>query len=466
VRRWDGYAVLTRSGATWSMGSVSKDKGRAFTLFTGGTPTHGHFTLGTELVAHLSGLKLTLALAGKKFVAGDFWLATVRENAEEAARVKQTTTLPIGIEHHYVALARVIGSVVQPLNDAETRRQSFPPLANLTADRVGYDPAPKAARWTDILESADPVLQPKNVQSAIDTLIEGLESSDISYTLPSCAITNTNTLRQLLLATAPASQKISDLLDRLLCFIDSASIPYTVTSPAGTTVKSMLDAINTELPRKVNKAGDTMTGALIVNPAPAVPLSVDVKGTLQTEQFKLVAPVGTPNRAVLTYESATGLAKWLETSLTAWNLAGGNLSTEATAVTGSVTIGRSTTINGNLQLNGSLAVTGSSPFALASHNHDSRYMSVVISNSDFYNAGGSKTFPVRELRPNLVTFVYNLIDTATGLPQPTSFVNGPLTNGIEVTVVKVPDTGFDKDFRVTVRNTTGTRLYISVEIFE
>lgn len=363
VRRWDGYAVLVRSGGgTWSVKVISsalqaKDKDRVFELLpVGGTPTHGHYTIDTKLVAYLSGLQLTLDLEGRKFVAGDYWLATVREDAESANRVQQageyneTGTppnvvrhyLPLGVTHHYMVLAQAnAAGTVQATADAETRRLSFPPLTNLTADRIGYNTGPIGGaveqRWQDILAEPSPLQSlPLNVQQAIDALVSKLESSDIGYNLPGCT---GNTLLALLWSGAPTAQKINDLLDKLLCQIDSSNVPYTVGSAPGTTVKSMIDTINVELPKKVAKAGDTMSGALIINPVPAVPLSLDVKGTLQTEQFKLIAPSGTPNKAVLTYDSATGLAKWFETSLTAWNLSGGNLSTDPASVTGSVTIG-------------------------------------------------------------------------------------------------------------------------------
>jgi len=470
VRRWDGYAILTRSGAAWSVKSVSgtlqaKDRGRVFVPLSGGTPTHGHFTIGAQLVAYLSGLKLTLDLNGKKFVAGDFWLATVREDAEDAARVQQTQATPVGIEHRYVALARANGAAVVPFSDAETRRLSFPRLTDLSADHVGYDPAPKAARWTDVIDDAATPL-PLNVQTAIDTLLDKLESSDISYTLPGCT---GNTLRQLLLSAAPASQKINELLDTLLCGIDSGNVPYTVGSAPGTTVKSVLDAINVELPKKVSKAGDTMTGALVIDPAPAVPTSLDIKGTLQTEQLKLIAPAGTPNKAVLTYESVTGFAKWLETSLTAWQLAGGNLSTDTTAVTGSVTIGRPTTIEGNLQVNGALTGAAAAAFAPASHDHDSRYLSLIFNNSADYAPGQERTMTTTFAdRPGIVTFAYMTFDAGGVLQTGTTFVNGPLSGNIEVKVLKIAGSGgaFDKDYRVVVRNASTARLFISVEVFE
>jgi len=53
----------------------------------------------------------------------------------------------------------------------------------------------------------------------------------------------------------------------------------------------------------------------------------------------LQAAATTPDKAVLTYERATGLAKWLETSLTAWVLSAGDLSTDAGSVTGKLTLG-------------------------------------------------------------------------------------------------------------------------------
>ncbi len=279
VRRWDGYAVLVRSGSgTWSVKVVAsalqaKDKDRAFELLAvGNTPTHGHYTIDTKLVAYLSGLQLTLDLEGRKFVAGDYWLATVREDAENADRVQQageyseTGTapaivrhyLPLGVTHHYLVLAQVnAAGTVQPTTDAETRRLSFPPLTNLTADRVGYSPDAKAARWTDIIDDGSP--HPLNVQSAIDVLIEKLESSDIGYSLFTCVGVSTS-VRQLI--TWPAGPlTVKSVLDTVLCQLDGSRLPYDAV--AGTdTVKDKLVALDTN---KVNRAGDTMTGSLMIS---------------------------------------------------------------------------------------------------------------------------------------------------------------------------------------------------------
>jgi hypothetical protein len=266
VRRWDGCGILVKSGATWTIKSVSgvlqaRDKGRVFELFPGsGTPTHGHYTLGAQLVAWLAGLKFTLALDGRKFVAGDYWLATVRENAEGVARVQLAQPEPVGIVHHYIALARVVGTLVQPLSDADTRRLSFPRLSNLTADRIGYDPATTPAvlvRWSDVIDDAT-VAPPLNVQRAIDLLIEKLESTDIGYVRPTCAgvLTSVNNL-----FTWPAGPlTVKSVFDTLLCQLDGTKIPYDAVTGT-TTIKQALVALDTA---KVNRSGDTMTGSLLI----------------------------------------------------------------------------------------------------------------------------------------------------------------------------------------------------------
>src|SRR5262249_41536330 len=69
VRRWDGYAVLVKSGSAWTIKAISnvlqaKDKGRVFEpLAAGATPTHGDFIYtAPNFIAQLSALSLTLML--------------------------------------------------------------------------------------------------------------------------------------------------------------------------------------------------------------------------------------------------------------------------------------------------------------------------------------------------------------------------------------------------------------------
>jgi len=138
VRRWDGYCDLTRTGTTWSLAG-GRDRGTELT--TGGSDTApGHVTLGTAIRINLEALQLTLGLAGKTFVPGDFWLAPVREAVLDPGDVVVSGAEPRGIAHHYFRLARVLadGTVVTFDSDADKRRHRFPPLTDLHAHDVGY----------------------------------------------------------------------------------------------------------------------------------------------------------------------------------------------------------------------------------------------------------------------------------------------------------------------------------------
>lgn len=138
VRRWDGFCELTRAGSVWSL-VTGVDRGVALT--TGGSPTApGHVTLGSSIQINLEALQLTLDLAGKTFMAGDFWLGMVREAVLDPGDAVLTGAEPRGIGHHYLRLARVQadGTVVPFENDADKRRHSFPPLTDLHAHDVGY----------------------------------------------------------------------------------------------------------------------------------------------------------------------------------------------------------------------------------------------------------------------------------------------------------------------------------------
>jgi len=282
VRRWDGCCTLAQAAA-WSLSgaATAKDKGLALVeLPDDADATHGHYELDDDyFTVQLAGLTLKLALNDKKFVAGDYWLAAVREDAVGAARVQPAQSTPVGIVHRYLRLASADGATVTPFDDdAGRRRLSFPPLTNLKADRVGYDNEPAQDNWRDILEVGGPAL-PDNVQQALDLLVQRLESSDIGYQLPDCAPL-AHTLRSLLWdAAAPTAQKIKDVLTTLLCQLDSSKIPYSA-GDDDNTVKDKLDALRTDVDAKVNRAGDTMTGALRINAGLQVDGDCTVEGNL------------------------------------------------------------------------------------------------------------------------------------------------------------------------------------------
>lgn len=138
VRRWDGYCELSRSGSNWTL-VAGWDKG--IDLSTGipvGQP--GHVALGPGLTVNLEALQMNLELSGKVFLAGDYWLAPVREAIHPAGSAVLNGELAKGIEHHYLRLAAVAatGSVQLYANDADRRRHTFPPLTDLHAHDVDY----------------------------------------------------------------------------------------------------------------------------------------------------------------------------------------------------------------------------------------------------------------------------------------------------------------------------------------
>ncbi|MFA7316310.1 MAG: DUF6519 domain-containing protein [Sulfuricella sp.] len=140
VRRWDGYCVLARSsGGAWSF-TEGKDKG--VSLSTGlGEEAHGHVALGAGLELNLMSMALALELGSRAFVAGDYWLAAVREAVHQPGDVLLDGAAPEGIVHHYLWLAGVdAGGQVQDFaSDQARRRFEFPPLADLWAENVGYE---------------------------------------------------------------------------------------------------------------------------------------------------------------------------------------------------------------------------------------------------------------------------------------------------------------------------------------
>ncbi|MFO1272442.1 MAG: DUF6519 domain-containing protein [Rubrivivax sp.] len=165
LRRWDGHARFTvsRQGAVTSAVD-GQDHGQTFGAASG--PGHAEATSGP---GGRRGLRLTLAqlefeirLDGRSFLSGDHWLAVVRENAVDAARVTVLNDgAALGVRHHYLLLGEWRGGrLVPPASGSEAeRRRSFPPLSALEADRIGYDPSATRDRWLDIDER--PMLAPR-----------------------------------------------------------------------------------------------------------------------------------------------------------------------------------------------------------------------------------------------------------------------------------------------------------------
>jgi hypothetical protein len=140
VRRWDGYCVLARSsGGVWSL-KAGMDKG--VTLSTGlGVEAHGHAAIGAGLELNLTSMALTLGLGDNVYVAGDYWLAAVREAVHKPGDTLLDAATPGGLRHHYLWLADCdAAGHVQAFSDDKTRRRcEFPPLSDMWARDVGYE---------------------------------------------------------------------------------------------------------------------------------------------------------------------------------------------------------------------------------------------------------------------------------------------------------------------------------------
>lgn len=105
---------------------------------------------------------------------------------------------------------------------------------------------------------------PVTVQQALDQLAGGLESSDIDHPLPDCGDPARRHFGDLLGAAAgwAGHQRIAldTLLDALLCRLDADTIP-TLQGEGWTTLQETVAALWAQ---KVAKAGDRMSGALVV----------------------------------------------------------------------------------------------------------------------------------------------------------------------------------------------------------
>lgn len=402
VRRWDGACTLERSGTSWdlAMSEIRRDKETVLNPGNAsGTPGYVNVT-ADELEVVLESLVHKLTLSRDKgggtepcqFVAGDYWLAMVREEAATDPEDLRVTTLndglPIGIEHNYLLLAKLDGGGALQSFDAgsdKDRQLNFPVLTNLSADRIAYAPDSTQARWEDIKESplGDPP-HPNTVQEAIDDLVENLESSDISYKVPDCP-GSADTVRGRLPTISGLGNNdplaLNILLTALLCELTSDTIPYE-SNPGGDSIKDLL----------IKKTGDTMTGPLTIDDGAGDPDNVltRVNGTVYMDGFKM--DTGSPaNNDVLTYDQPTGKGVWRQSAGGGWVLVGGDLSTDSSNVTGTITIGNPPTAAIRINTSGNVGIGTIQPDIKlhiangtdANLNNGSGYM--VLGNVDSHN---------------------------------------------------------------------------------
>ena len=333
VRRWDGYCKLEFIGGKWGI-AEGKHFGEDLEG-DGGLP----ITTAGNLTLRLGDVIMSLKCGGSRFVAGDFWLALSRQSGNEGS-VEVPFKTPVGIRHHYLRLLTTDGTNVSyPLDSTDAVRQlSFPPLPDLTANLIDYDPTVAQARWQDIMDGAATPL-PDTVQDAIDQLADKFESSDIEYEIPQCA-GNQDSVRARLPTTqgvAPGDTlKVDQVLDGLLCELDSGTLPYS-RADSTESVKDLL----------IKRTGDLATGQITINnstaqpgdpEAPGVNL-LDVKGSASVKGFQLndgLAPITAGH--VLTTDNQ-GNGTWAAASASGWLLDKGNLRTDPALVTGFTRIG-------------------------------------------------------------------------------------------------------------------------------
>ena len=143
ARRWDGYCILEKSGGDWQL---VEGKDRMSSLILAENPdatAHGsvHFDSGAVRI-FLEHIELQLTLGVDMLIAGDYWLAQVRESVHSSGDVILTAERPRGIEHRYLKLgeAKRSGGIwsLASLPGEEVRRFAFPPLTDVNAVEVGY----------------------------------------------------------------------------------------------------------------------------------------------------------------------------------------------------------------------------------------------------------------------------------------------------------------------------------------
>lgn len=177
VRRWDGRCTLLRDGTEWFLLEDDGWDRTAPLTTTAGENDHGRVGLADGGVTiNLRSLTLRLTLADRTFVAGDYWLAPVREVTHGEGDPVLAEAPPVGIVHHYLRLAEVDGEgALLPLETDARRRLSFPPLTDIRAGDVGYETGCEPDGATPLFDAGQ-----DTVQKALDQLCH-LAAEHVAY---------------------------------------------------------------------------------------------------------------------------------------------------------------------------------------------------------------------------------------------------------------------------------------------
>ncbi|PTX56112.1 hypothetical protein C8N43_0763 [Litoreibacter ponti] len=165
VRRWDGMARVP-------LGSRSKASGPS-AAGSAMTDKSGQITFSTEMFT------VQITHGKREMVAGDYWLVELRRYAPDGAQVllnghpleKEEGQPPLGPVHHFCPIGMWNGEGFEEVPDILYRRLSFPTLADIPADHVGYFPDPDCALLGET----------QTVQEALDRVCE-IDARHVGFT--------------------------------------------------------------------------------------------------------------------------------------------------------------------------------------------------------------------------------------------------------------------------------------------
>jgi hypothetical protein len=295
AREWDGWCILKKNGPGWTVLDglyLAKAHSGAGALMKISAAAG---KLAVDLID--SGFSFTLTLAGKNFLAGDYWLALVRARAPADKRVRVVSATPVGVEHRYCILGVNYGDGEKmsfpKLSPHDERRLQHPSLTCLDASDIGY--------LTDCPSGLFDKSH-NNVKKALDQICH-IGAEHVAFAQP-C---KTSVYSQ------PAAEKIKTVADalKLLCDITAGQILYKPTcdtsifsQPAAKNVKTVADALALLCGVTAEQIGfkpdcGYLTGAksttvkqaleaLCVQPASAIPFD-PVCDYLKSEKVKDVA---------------------------------------------------------------------------------------------------------------------------------------------------------------------------------
>ena len=255
VRQWDGYCTL-HLGETGADSIEGNDRSQDLVWSETASNSHRTCYLGDDgrLVINLELTVLTLDLTDPTFVAGDYWLAHVREadnaSGDYILGDADAGVAPDGPIHHYLWLRNLTHysgeHTVESYNDEQHRLFNFPPLSNITASDVGF-----TNECSDLYDSGDPLNPVDNVQEALNALCN-INADNIAFDMPDCGA---ETVEGYLLANnadfpdldGDEKTTVDDILHALLCRMHAGTLPYQVCdSGSDPTVRSGLGFVGGE----------------------------------------------------------------------------------------------------------------------------------------------------------------------------------------------------------------------------